>query len=320
MEVFTVFTLVCMATLVVITQTFIVVPMHLTVVKERLGKFSGVLSPGFHFMIPLVDRAAYRNEMREQPIDVPPQSCITRDNIQVEVDGIVYLKVVDPEKAAYGIGNYRIATINLAQTTMRSEIGKLTLDETFSERERINESIVREIDKASAPWGVKMARYEIRNIDPSARVIETMEKQMEAERERRAAITVSTGLKEARIAISDGERQEAVNLSEGEKQRRINEAEGVAAEIRLLAQAQSEGIRMVAQAMGQPGGQLATRTQLVEQYINELGRILERSQVSVMPAQLANIKGVAEGLATVAETSTRSPEPRLAAPKPAAQR
>ena len=284
-----------------VLKTFIVIPMRETVVKERLGKFAGLMTPGFHFMIPFVDRAAYRHEMREQVIDIPPQTCITRDNIQVEVDGVVYLKVVDAMKASYGIGNYRIASINLAQTTMRSEIGKLTLDETFSEREAINDNIVREIDKASDPWGIKMIRYEIRNITPSPQVIQTMEKQMEAERNKRAAITVSTGQREAKILSSEGERQEAVNLSEGEKQRRINEANGRAAEIRLLAHAQAEGIRLVAEAIKKPGGDLAVKTQLLEQYINELGRILAAAKVSVVPAQVASLRGLMDGIGAVAE-------------------
>jgi regulator of protease activity HflC (stomatin/prohibitin superfamily) len=290
------FTVMCLMAAFLIAKTFIVVPMRENVVKERLGRFAGVLEPGFHFMIPFLDRAAYRHEMREQVIDIPGQTCITRDNIQVEVDGIVYLKVMDAPKASYGISNYRLATINLAQTTMRSEIGKLTLDETFSEREQINDAIIREIDKASAPWGVKMIRYEIRNITPSKRVIETMEKQMEAERAKRATIVVSSGQKEAKIQISEGERALAVNLSEGEKTRRINEAEGRAAEIRLVAEATAEGARLVAEAIRKPGGELALQTQLVEQYINEVGKVLETADVTVVPQQLANIKGLVEGL------------------------
>lgn len=288
--------------IVVLKNTFLIVPMREAVVKERLGKFAGVLEPGLHFMIPFLDRAAYRHEMREQVIDIPAQGCITRDNIQLDVDGIVYLKVVDAKKAAYGIGNYRRAAINLAQTTMRAEIGKLSLDETFSERETINEAIVREIDKASAPWGVKMVRYEIRNIAPSARVIETMEKQMEAERQKRASIVVSSGQKEAKIQVSEGMRQEAVNLSEGEKQKRINEAEGRAAEIRLVADAQAEGARLIAEAVRKPGGSMALRTQLVESYLQELGRIVETSNVSVVPTEIAAVQSVVEGVATVTRT------------------
>jgi regulator of protease activity HflC (stomatin/prohibitin superfamily) len=299
MEVFTVFTVLTLVVLFFIRQTFIVVPASQNIIKERLGKFAGVLQPGFHFMAPVMDRAAYRHDMREQPLEVPAQNCITRDNIQVEVDGVVYLRVMDAHKASYGIGDYKQAAVNLAQTTMRAEIGKLTLDETFSEREKVNVAIVREIDKASAPWGVKMIRYEIRNIDPSRRVIETMEKQMEAERQKRASITVSEGQRAAQIAISEGTREEAVNLSEGEKQRRINEANGRATEIRLLAESQAEGVRLVAEALQKPGGHLAIRTQLVEQYLVEFGKILENSKVQVLPPQVANIKGALDGISGV---------------------
>lgn len=286
----------------VVYKTFIVVPMREHVTKERLGKYSATLRPGFHFMVPFIDRAAYRQEMREQAINVPSQSCITRDNIQVEVDGVVYLKVVDAYKASYGIGDYVQASVNLAQTTMRSEIGKLTLDETFSERDRINENIVREIDKASAPWGVKMIRYEIMNITPSRRVIDTMEKQMEAERHKRAEITISNGQKEAQILLSEGRKLAAINESEGEKVRRINEATGRAEEIRILAEAAAEGLRIVASAIQKPGGDAAVRAQLLEQFIEEYGQVLQASDVSVVPADLARVKGIFEGLGEVSST------------------
>lgn len=300
---FTLFTCLVIAAIWFVKKTFIIVPMRETVIKEHLGKYAGTLQPGFHFLIPFLDRDAYHHEMREQALDIPSQSCITRDNIQVEVDGIVFLKVVDARKASYGIGNYRNASVNLAQTTMRAEIGKLTVDETFSERERINENIVREIDKASEPWGVKMIRYEIRNITPSKRVIDTMEKQMEAERQKRAAITVSTGQKEATINISEGQKQEAVNLSEGEKIRRINEAEGRAEEIRLVSTATAEGALLIANALAKPGGQLAIKQQVIEQYIREFGNIAGTAQVSVVPAPLANFQGVVEGLGEVTRST-----------------
>ncbi len=290
-------------------KVFMIVSERENIVRERFGQFDSVLDPGLHFMLPVLHRAAYRVEMREQVIDVPPQSCITRDNIQVEVDGIVYLKVVDAKDASYGIGDYRLAAINLAQTTMRSEIGKLTLEQTFSERDTVNERIVKEVDKASEPWGIKVLRYEIKNINPSKRVIDTLEKQMEAERQKRAAITISTGQKEAAIAISEGQRSEAVNLSEGEKQKRINEAEGRAAEIRLLAEATAEGIRLVAESVQKPGGAMAVQTQLVEQYINEVGSILASAKVSVVPAGLAQMKGFFEGVAKVGDAMEHKAPP-----------
>ena len=294
-------TLLFLAVIGVIYKTFIVVPNHQNVLKERFGKFAGKLEPGFHFLVPFADQAKHQQEMREQALDVPPQTCITRDNIQVEVDGIVYLRVVDPYKAAYGIENYRSASVNLAQTTMRSEIGKLTLDETFSERDQMNENIVKEIDKASDPWGVKMIRYEIMGISPSRRVVETMEKQMEAERQKRADITLSQGEKEAKINVSEGQRQQAVNLSEGERQKRINLAEGRAQEIRLLAEATAEGIEEVAEAIQAPGGQAAVKMQLTDQFIDELGHVLENADVSVVPEGLANLQGFFSGMTRVGD-------------------
>lgn len=292
----TIFTGFCILLIVIVLKTFIVVHMREAVVKERLGKFAGVLMPGFHFFIPFLDRAAYRHEMREQVIDVPSQTCITKDNIQVEVDGIVYLKVIDAEKASYGIENYRRASVNLAQTTMRSEIGKISLENCFSERDSINDSIVKEIDIASDPWGIKVLRYEIKNITPSIKVIDTLEKQMEAERNKRSEIILANAEKEAMINRSEGERQEAVNVSEGKKQERINYAMGKARAISLLAEATSEGVRKVAEAVSQPGGGDAVKLRIVEQFIGELKKIFEKSSVTVVPNQLANLKGFFEGI------------------------
>lgn len=296
---FSVFTILVLVLLFIIWKMCIVVPMREAALKERLGKFSGTLNPGFHFLVPFIDRVAYRHEMREQVVDIPPQVCITKDNVQVEVDGLVYLKVIDPVKASYGIGNYRNAAISLAQTTMRSEIGKITLDDTFSERVRVNENIVREIDKASDPWGVKMIRYEIRNINPSKHMLDTMEKQMEAERNKRAEITLALGQKESRINQAEGERQEAINLSEGEMQRRINEAEGRAKEIQVLAEATARGISRIAASIRKPGGAEAIRMRILEQYLEEWGRVIQNANVTVVPEQLANLKGFFEGLGRV---------------------
>ncbi len=290
------------------TRTFVVVSQRHAVVKERLGKFQGVLKPGFHFMVPLLDRSAYTHDVREQAIDVPPQMCITKDNIQVEVDGIVYLQVMDPQAASYNVSDYRESAINLAMTTMRSEIGKLSLEQTFSERDKMNDSIVKEIDKDSTKWGIKVRRYEIKNITPSMAVVHTMEKQMEAERQKRASITTSTGAKEAKILVSEGEKQQSINLSEGEKQRRINEANGRAAEIRLVAEAQAKGTQEVADAIRAPGGELAVKAQLTEQYIQELGRILEGAKVSVVPENVARLRGFFEGLSQVGAATTNDPK------------
>ena len=300
--------------LFILWKMFIVVPMREAVIKERLGSFGGVLTPGLHFLVPFIDRIAYRHEMREQVVDIPPQFCVTRDNVQVEVDGLVYLKVMDPGKASYGIGDYRLATISLAQTTMRSEIGKLTLDDTFSEREKVNDSIVREIDKASEPWGIKMIRYEIRNIVPSKNMMDTMERQMEAERNKRAEITMAEGKKQSRINHSEGERQESINLSEGEKQRRINEAEGRAKEIQLLAEATSLGISRIASAIRKPGGAQAIKMRIMEQFLNEFGQIIQKASVTVVPGSMANMKAFFEGLTQVTSGVSEKPQTSLSPP------
>ncbi len=291
----------------VLWNTLLIVPAREEVVKERLGKFSAVLTAGFHMLIPFIDRVAYRQERREQVVDIPPQTCITKDNIQVDVDGLVFLKVVDTYKASYGIASYQRASINLAQTTMRSEIGKLTLEQTFSEREDINKSIVKEIDRASDPWGIKMLRYEIKNITPSLKVLETLEKQMEAERQKRAQITLAVADKEARINVSEGERQEAINLSEGDRQRRINEAKGRSEEIALLATASAAAITAMATAMRKPGGALAVKMEILEQFIDEFGKILETADVSVVPAQLATLQGFFQGIGEVSKTLPTPP-------------
>lgn len=285
--------------LLIILKTFKIVPNHQSFVKERFGKFNGVLEPGFHFLIPFVDRIAYVQDLREQVLDVPAQNCITKDNIQVEVDGVVYLKVMDSEKASYGIENYHLASINLCQTTMRSQFGKLSLDDTFSERDAMNENIVKEVDLASDPWGIKVLRYEIKNITPSRGMIDTMEKQMEAERSKRAQITLANAEKQATINQSTAVKQEKINISEGERQRQINVAEGKSAEIKLIAEATAQGVKMVSDAIAKPGGQKAVQMRLVDRYLGELGNILEESKVTVVPAQLANIKGVFEGIGKV---------------------
>ena len=303
-------TVLVLVAIAVLWNTLLIVPAREEVLKERFGKFADVLKAGFHLLIPLVDRVAYRLERREQVIDIPPQSCITKDNIQVEVDGLVFLKVVDSYKASYGIANYRRASINLAQTTMRSEIGKLTLEQTFSERENINQSIVKEIDMASDPWGIKMLRYEIKNITPSRGVLETLEKQMEAERQKRAQITLAVADKEARINVSEGERQQAINLSEGDRQRRINEASGRSEEIALLATASASAITAIATAIRQPGGALAVKMEVLEQFIEAFGRILEAADVSVVPAQLATLQGFFEGIGEVAKKLPAGSESR----------
>jgi len=277
-------------------KTIIIVTERENVIVERLGKYQRTLTPGIYFLVPFFDSAAYKQEMREEVIDIPSQSVITKDNIQVEIDGLLYLKVMDSKKASYGIGNYVAASINLAQTTMRSEIGKITLGAIFSERDDVNSKIISEIDKASEPWGVKVLRYEIKDIAPSRQVIETLEKQMEAEREKRAEITRATAEKEKLINVSEGKRQMAINISEGEKQKRINEANGRAEGIKLIAESTSKSLTMVGEAIALPGGNDALKMRLVDQYIDQLDEVIGEGNVTLFPTNLASLKGIVDEL------------------------
>ena len=298
----TLFLLVLALAAFIFYNTFVIVEMREEVILERFGKYHDTLTPGLHFTIPLVDRVAYRQETREQVLDVPHQTCITKDNIEVNVDGLVYLKVMDSYKASYGINDYRLAAVNLAQTTMRSEVGKITLDDTFSERDAMNEAIVEELDKASNPWGVKVMRYELKDIQPAEDIVRTMEKQMEAEREKRAEITESSGERDARINVSEGEQEESVLLSEGRREARVNEAEGEAREMELIAEATANGIERIADAIAQPGGSLAVKMRLTEQFIDRLGEIVDGANVSVLPMEAANMRSFFEGASEVTES------------------
>lgn len=276
-----------------------VVPQKQAYIVERLGKYRCTLDAGFHLLMPLVDRVAYKHSLKEQAIDVPPQQCITKDNITVDVDGILYLQVMDPVKASYGIGNYLFATTQLAQTTMRSEMGKMDLDRSFEERTTINAAIVEAVDKASDPWGVKVTRYEIKNITPPQTIRDAMEKQMRAEREKRAMIAESEGERQSKINRAEGEKQQAIELSEGEKQRQINVAEGRAKEIQLVAEAQANGIRMVSEAINQPGGTNAVNMQLAQQYLGAFGNLAKANNTMIIPTDLANIAGVVKAATSV---------------------
>jgi len=269
-----------------------IVPEQEAWVVEQFGKFRRILGPGLHLVVPVVQKVAYRNNLKEEVIDVPPQVCITKDNVKVEVDGILYLQVVDPEKASYGIENYRFASAQLAQTTMRSEIGKIDLDNSFSERDAINDAIVKAVDDASDPWGIKVTRYEIRDIKPTDSIIEAMEKQVEAVREKRAEILKSEGEKESRINVSKGEREEAINLSRGERQRRINEADGRARAIEIVTQATAEGIVEVAKSIQLPKGPQAVSLRIGEQFITQLGEIFDQAETQVLPFDIAYIKSL----------------------------
>ncbi|OUV62453.1 MAG: paraslipin [Gammaproteobacteria bacterium TMED119] len=286
---FIVSTLVAILVIVVLFKTARVVPQREQFVVERLGKFAKTLDAGFHILVPFVDIVAYKHTLKEQTLDVPSQSCITKDNISVEIDGVIYLQVSDARAASYGIEDYIFATSQLAQTTLRSEIGKIELDRTFEERETINSQVVAAVDRAASPWGVKILRYEIKDIVPPASVKDALEKQMRAERERRAVVATSEGERQARINVSEGERQEAINLSEAEKLRQINEAEGRAQEIKLIAEATSEGIRVVANALSEPGGRDAVNLRVAEQWVKEFGKLAQTNNTMIVPAQLGDV-------------------------------
>jgi regulator of protease activity HflC (stomatin/prohibitin superfamily) len=270
-------------------KTAVVVPQQNAYVVERLGRFSGVLDAGFHILVPFVDVIRYRHILKEQAFEIPEQVCITRDNVQVAVDGILYLKILDPERASYGISNYTFALTQLAQTTLRSEIGKIELDRTFEERTHINGQVVAEVDKASEAWGVKVLRYEIKNITPPADIIAAMEKQMRAEREKRAVVLQSEGERDAAINSAEGQKQQVIKASEAKKQQQINEAEGQASAILAVAKATAEGINSVARAINEPGGFEAVQLRVAEQYIERFGQIAKAGNTLVLPANLSDV-------------------------------
>jgi regulator of protease activity HflC (stomatin/prohibitin superfamily) len=269
-----------------------VVPQRTAIIIERLGKYKSTYTAGFQIIIPFIDKVRYRHTLKEQAIDVAPQICITRDNIAVEVDGILYLQVLDPQKASYGIDNYRFASIQIAQTTMRSVIGKLELDRTFEERESINATIVEAVDKASEPWGVKVTRYEVKNISPPQSIRDAMEKQMRAEREKRAVIAESEGTKQAKINNAEGDKQEFILQSEGEKMRRINEAAGRASEIEQVANATANGLRAISKAISEENGLNAVNLRIAEQYLNAFAGLAKTNNTMILPSNLSDIAGV----------------------------
>ncbi len=275
-----------------IIKTMQIVPQRQAFIIERLGKYSKTLEAGMHILIPFIDKVAYKHTLKEQAVDVAPQMCITKDNISVEVDGILYMQVMDPKNASYGIGNYSFASTQLAQTTMRSVIGKLDLDKTFEERDSINGAIVQAVDMASDPWGVKVTRYEVKNITPPQSIKEAMEKQMKAEREKRAVIAESEGERQAQINSAEGERQAAIARSEGEKMKRINEADGRAAEIRAVAMATAEGITAIAKSINAEGGSDAVNLRIAEQYINEFGNLAKTNNTMIIPSNLSDVAGL----------------------------
>lgn len=303
MEALIILVVIAVFVIVSIAKTMRIVPQRQAFIVERLGKYHKTLDAGLHLLIPFFDKVAYRHTLKEQAVDVPPQMCITRDNISVEVDGILYMQVMDPMNASYGINNYVFASTQLAQTTMRSVIGKLDLDKTFEERDSINGTIVEAVDDASDPWGIKVTRYEIKNITPPQSIKDAMEKQMRAEREKRAQIAESEGTRQAKINEAEGEKQAAIAQSEGEKLKRINEAEGRAAEIRAVAMATAEGITGIAKAIRADGGSDAVNLRIAEQYISEFGKLAKTNNTMIIPANLSDLAGL---VATAKNVLTQS--------------
>jgi regulator of protease activity HflC (stomatin/prohibitin superfamily) len=292
--------------LIVLMKTAIVVPQQSAYIVQRLGRYSKTLHAGFHILIPGVEKVAYRHSLKEAAIDIAEQICITKDNVQVGIDGVLYLQVLDPARASYGIADYHFAISQLAQTTLRSEIGKIDLDRTFEERATINSNVVNELDKATEPWGVKVLRYEIKNINPPADVLQAMEKQMRAEREKRAVILTSEGERDAKINQAEGEKQRVIKESEATKQLQINEAAGEAEAILAVATATAEGLRRVADAVSAAGGREAMQLRVAESYIQQFGNLARTGNTLVVPANLSDIAGMI-ALATKVFEQSRAP-------------
>jgi len=297
--------------IVVLLKTAIVVPQRSEYIVERLGKYSETLSAGLHILVPFVDKVAYKRSLKESVVDIPSQDCITADNVSVSVDGVLYLQVIDSQRSAYGVDNYWLAASQLAQTSLRSVIGKIVLDKTFEERESLNQQVVAAIDEAAQNWGIKVLRYEIKDIQPPQSVMDAMEKQMRAEREKRAAIATSEGDRQSRINRSEGLKKEAIEVSEGEKQKRINEAEGQAKEIELVALATAEGIRKIAESLNQSGGENAANLRIAEKYIQEFGKLAKENNTMIIPTNMSDISGmVATAMSVIENAKPPQSKPR----------
>ncbi|HEX4882549.1 MAG TPA: stomatin-like protein [Casimicrobiaceae bacterium] len=299
--------------LIVVVKAIRVVPQQHAWVVERLGRFYAVLEPGLNFVIPFVDRVAYRHDLREIPLDVPPQVCITKDNTQLQVDGILYFQVTDPKLASYGSSNYVSAITQLAQTTLRSIIGRMELDRTFEERDQINATVVASLDEAALSWGVKVLRYEIKDLTPPAEILRSMQAQITAEREKRAVIATSEGRRQEQINVAVGAREAAIAKSEGEKQAEINTAQGEASAILARAEATAKAIRQIAEAIQAPGGIQAVNLQVAEQYINAFAGLARTNNTLIMPANVADVAG----LIATAMTVVRDPRAPATPVRPA---
>ena len=300
--------------IVVLVKTAVVVEQQYEYVIERLGKYRTTLEAGFHILIPFFDKVAYKRSLKEQSIDIPAQTCITADNVSMEIDGCLYLQVVNSRLSAYGIDNYHYAVAQLAQTSLRSAIGKISLDNTFEARENLNRQVVEALDEASQNWGVKVLRYEIKDIQPPKSVLEAMEKQMRAEREKRAEIAKSEGERQSTINRAEGDRAEAIARSEGEKMRRINEAEGQAQEILKVAEATAEGIRRVAQALSSPGGQDAANLEVAKKYLDQFGKLAKENNTMILPANLTDVSAMVATVMSTLDHTRKSDTPRVQAP------
>jgi regulator of protease activity HflC (stomatin/prohibitin superfamily) len=300
---FSVVTLVILVVAVIfVFKTVYVVPQQHAWIVERLGKYHATMGPGLHIVVPFIDRLAYRHELKEIPLDVPPQVCITKDNTQLQVDGILYFQVTDPMRASYGSSNYIAAITQLAQTTLRSVIGKMELDKTFEERDHINTTIVNAIDESAANWGVKVLRYEIKDLTPPKEILHAMQAQITAEREKRALIAASEGRKQEQINIASGEREASIARSEGEKQASINMAEGQAAAILAIAQASAEAIRKTASAIREPGGSDAVNLKVAEQYVNAFASLANKNNSIIVPANLSDMSGLIASAMQIVKT------------------
>lgn len=274
--------------IIFIGKTICIVPQQQAWIVERLGKYHATLDAGLHLVVPMIDVIRYRHTLKEIALDIPAQTCITKDNVSVHVDGVLFFRVIDPAKASYGIGNYELAVIQLSQTTLRSEIGRIDLDKTFEEREKINTGVILAIDNATEPWGVKILRYEIKSIQPPKDVLEAMEKQMRAEREKRAKILESEADRDSKINRAEGAKQEVIKASEADKTKQINEAEGKSAAILSVATATAEGLRQIALSMNMPGGSDAARLKVAEEYLKQMGQIALDARSIIVPANVSD--------------------------------
>ena len=295
--------------IIILAKTAVVVPQQSAYVVERLGRYAGTLDAGFHILTPFLDVIRYKHTLKEEALPIEEQTCITKDNVQVSIDGILYLKVLNPERASYGIANYRYAIAQLAQTALRSEVGKIDLDRTFEERVHINTALVTELDKASEPWGVKVLRYEIKDIKPPRDVLDAMEKQMRAEREKRAVILNSEGARDSAVNTAEGQKQQVIKASEARKQQQINEADGQASAIMAIATARAAGIRKVAEAISAPGGAQAVQLEVAEQYIAQFGNLAKKTNALVVPANLADVASMIATAMNAANLTRNGEEP-----------